>query len=144
MQHWTERYLPTSHSSVYVYSRGVLALVDSCDAGTAPNQTKNGPSEASNYALSYLPGQQLSRCTRFTESQPGLMHSDGSFVDRGAPQLDMFESRRANLSIGPVGDTLISPLASADDANHMAKYIGKSNHLVQNREPLCAELLHRR
>ncbi|KAE9409963.1 glycoside hydrolase family 16 protein [Gymnopus androsaceus JB14] len=74
---------------------------DSCDVGTAPNQTKNGLPEAaakdgpvaSNYALSYLAGQKLSRCTCPGSSHPGPMHSDGTYVGRGAPEIDMFEAQ---------------------------------------------------
>ncbi|KAJ3875507.1 glycoside hydrolase family 16 protein [Lentinula edodes] len=74
---------------------------DSCDVGTAPNQTKNGLPEAavqdggssSDYALSYLPGQRLSRCTCSGSSHPGPMHSDGTYVGRSAPEIDMFEAQ---------------------------------------------------
>jgi beta-glucanase (GH16 family) len=75
---------------------------DSCDVGTAPNQTHNGLPEAalvdgdssSNFALSYLPGQRLSRCTCPGESHPGPIHSsDGSYVGRSAPEIDMFEAQ---------------------------------------------------
>ncbi|KZS95716.1 glycoside hydrolase family 16 protein [Sistotremastrum niveocremeum HHB9708] len=75
---------------------------DSCDVGTMPNQTLNGgPPAALNtggkdaaYALSYLPGQRLSRCTCPGESHPGPVHSeDGTFVGRSAPEIDMFEAQ---------------------------------------------------
>ncbi|KAF9077001.1 beta-glucan synthesis-associated [Rhodocollybia butyracea] len=74
---------------------------DSCDVGTAPNQTKNGLPEAStkdgtkeaDFALSYLPGQRLSRCTCPGSSHPGPMHSDGTYVGRSAPEIDMFEAQ---------------------------------------------------
>lgn len=43
--------------------------------------------------LSYLPGQRLSRCTcPSDETHPGPKHSDGTFVGRGAPEIDMFEA----------------------------------------------------
>lgn len=74
---------------------------DSCDVGTAPNQTINGkptlatvdgdPSNGG--ALSYLPGQRLSRCTCPGESHPGPMHSDGTYVGRSAPEIDIFEAQ---------------------------------------------------
>jgi len=74
---------------------------DSCDVGTAPNQTLHGlpltataggdPSQGG--VLSFLPGQRLSRCTCPGESHPGPMHSDGSFVGRSAPEIDIFEAQ---------------------------------------------------
>ncbi|KIY72459.1 glycoside hydrolase family 16 protein [Cylindrobasidium torrendii FP15055 ss-10] len=74
---------------------------DACDVGTAPNQTINGrPYEATvdgdaayNGALSFLPGQKLSRCTCPGSSHPGPMHSDGTYVGRAAPEIDMFEAQ---------------------------------------------------
>ena len=42
-------------------------------------------------ALSYLPGQRLSRCTCEGEDHPGPVHSDGTFVGRAAPEIDVFE-----------------------------------------------------
>ncbi|KIK67788.1 glycoside hydrolase family 16 protein [Collybiopsis luxurians FD-317 M1] len=74
---------------------------DACDVGTAPNQTKNGLPEPAttdggadaNYALSYLPGQKLSRCSCSGSDHPGPLHSDGSYVGRGAPEIDMFEAQ---------------------------------------------------
>ncbi|KAN0121672.1 beta-glucan synthesis-associated protein [Russula decolorans] len=73
---------------------------DSCDFGTLPNQTLNGQPEAAvtvgdpsnGNVLSYLQGQRLSRCTCAGESHPGPMHSDGSFVGRSAPEIDIFEA----------------------------------------------------
>ncbi|KAH6916882.1 beta-glucan synthesis-associated protein [Coprinopsis sp. MPI-PUGE-AT-0042] len=73
---------------------------DSCDVGTAPNQTHEGlPLQATingdpgeNGALSYLPGQRLSRCTCPGESHPGPIHTDGTFVGRSAPEIDVFEA----------------------------------------------------
>ncbi|EJC99060.1 beta-glucan synthesis-associated protein [Fomitiporia mediterranea MF3/22] len=73
---------------------------DACDVGTLPNQTLNGlpvaatengdPNE--NGVLSFLQGQRLSRCTCPGESHPGPMHSDGTFVGRAAPEIDVFEA----------------------------------------------------
>ncbi|KAJ7618877.1 beta-glucan synthesis-associated [Mycena polygramma] len=75
---------------------------DSCDIGTAPNQTMNGLPEIArtsgvtdepyNGELSYLPGQRLSRCTCPGESHPGPVHADGSYVGRAAPEIDLFGS----------------------------------------------------
>ncbi|KAL4242135.1 SKN1/KRE6 family protein [Abortiporus biennis] len=74
---------------------------DSCDVGTLANQTKDGLPVAAtingdpsnNDALSYLPGQRLSRCTCPGESHPGPMHSDGTYVGRAAPEIDIFEAQ---------------------------------------------------
>jgi len=74
---------------------------DSCDVGTAPNQTLNGLPIAATVngdpgaggALSFLPGQRLSRCTCMGESHPGPVHSDGSYVGRSAPEIDFFEAQ---------------------------------------------------
>ncbi|KAG1715994.1 hypothetical protein ID866_1159 [Astraeus odoratus] len=75
---------------------------DSCDVGTAPNQTHNGGPEAAvtngdpynGDVLSYLPGQRLSRCTCPGESHPGPIHgSDGTYVGRSAPEIDIFEAQ---------------------------------------------------
>ncbi|KAF9049741.1 beta-glucan synthesis-associated [Panaeolus papilionaceus] len=73
---------------------------DSCDVGTAPNQTHNGLPLAATAdgrddgeALSFLPGQRLSRCTCSGEDHPGPKHKDGTFVGRAAPEIDVFEAQ---------------------------------------------------
>ncbi|KAJ6509382.1 beta-glucan synthesis-associated protein [Mycena vitilis] len=74
---------------------------DACDVGTAPNQTINGLPQAATIngdegvggALSFLPGQRLSRCTCEGESHPGPIHSDGTYVGRSAPEIDIFEAQ---------------------------------------------------
>ncbi|KAE9400314.1 glycoside hydrolase family 16 protein [Gymnopus androsaceus JB14] len=73
---------------------------DTCDVGTVANQTLNGQPAAANKqppdgktAISNLPGQRLSRCTCPGEEHPGPKHSDGSFVGRSAPEIDMFEAQ---------------------------------------------------
>lgn len=74
---------------------------DTCDVGTAPNQTLNGEpiaavidgDHAYGGALSYLPGQRLSRCTCDGESHPGPKHNDGTYVGRSAPEIDVFEAQ---------------------------------------------------
>ncbi|PFH54812.1 glycoside hydrolase family 16 protein [Amanita thiersii Skay4041] len=87
---------------------------DACDVGTAPNQTINGlPVSATidndpnnNGALSFLPGQRLSRCTCQGESHPGPVHSDGTYVGRAAPEIDVFEAAiEPNLKIGQVSQS---------------------------------------
>ena len=73
--------------------------------GTAPNQTLNGlPVSATEFGdptangvLSYLPGQKLSRCTCKGESHPGPVHSDGTYVGRAAPEIDVFEATVSDL-----------------------------------------------
>ena len=73
---------------------------DSCDVGTTPNQTWKGVPDVSAYPgdqynlgdFSYLPGQRLSRCTCPGEAHPGPKHSDGTFVGRSAPEIDIFEA----------------------------------------------------
>jgi len=78
---------------------------DSCDVGTLKNQTKDGepagalasgpedPETGKRGTLSYLPGQRLSRCTCENDKHhPGPKHKDGSWVGRGAPEIDMFEA----------------------------------------------------
>lgn len=67
--------------------------------GTAPNQTLNGQPVAATAdgnggsPLSFLPGQKLSRCTCPGESHPGPFHSDGTYVGRAAPEIDIFEAQ---------------------------------------------------
>jgi len=73
---------------------------DSCDVGTVSNQTVAGLPAAATIGgdpsadgeLSYLPGQRLSRCTCAGESHPGPVHTDGTYVGRSAPEIDMFEA----------------------------------------------------
>ncbi|KAI0316625.1 beta-glucan synthesis-associated [Amylostereum chailletii] len=75
---------------------------DSCDYGAIANQTKDGlPAAAFEVGkgdqyhddkLSFLPGQRLSRCTCAGESHPGPTHSDGSYVGRASPEIDVFEA----------------------------------------------------
>lgn len=74
---------------------------DACDVGTMPNQTLNGLPKAAlvngdgahSGVLSYQGGQRLSRCTCSGESHPGPMRSDGSYVGRSAPEIDVFEAQ---------------------------------------------------
>lgn len=74
---------------------------DACDVGTVSNQTVNGVPKAATVngdkgnggVLSYLPGQRLSRCTCDGESHPGPKHSDGTYVGRSAPEIDVFEAQ---------------------------------------------------
>ncbi|TIB93798.1 SKN1-domain-containing protein [Wallemia mellicola] len=71
---------------------------DSCDVGTLQNQTMGDYPELAytsgieGKALSFLPGQRLSRCTCANEIHPGPMHEDGTFVGRSAAEIDVFEA----------------------------------------------------
>ncbi|KAK7470382.1 hypothetical protein VKT23_001809 [Stygiomarasmius scandens] len=113
---------------------------DACDVGAAPNQTVNGlPAAAaqdgpadSNFALSYLPGQRLSRCTCPGESHPGPKHKDGSFVGRGAPEIDVLEAQVSNEE-GQVSQ-------SAQWAPFNDKYVWKntSDNLIINDESISS------
>ena len=79
---------------------------DACDVGTVANQTKDGlplaattgNDDSYDGVLSYLPGQRLSRCTCSGESHPGPVHSDGTYVGRSAPEIDMFEAQVRSMS----------------------------------------------
>ncbi|KAF8128084.1 glycoside hydrolase family 16 protein [Mycena galopus ATCC 62051] len=77
-------------------------VYDTCDLGTVANHTLNGgppaaltsgagsASKSPFGALSYLPGQRLSRCTCPGEPHPGPVHgADGSYVGRSAPEIDI-------------------------------------------------------
>ncbi|KAH9913475.1 beta-glucan synthesis-associated protein [Epithele typhae] len=71
---------------------------DSCDVGTVKNQTKDGlplvaAQNGDQGALSFLPGQRLSRCTCPGESHPGPVHENGEYVGRSVPEIDMFEGQ---------------------------------------------------
>ncbi|KAF9268840.1 beta-glucan synthesis-associated protein [Marasmius fiardii PR-910] len=74
---------------------------DTCDVGTLANQTLNGLPKTATVdgdqgvggALSFLPGQRLSRCTCPGESHPGPVHRDGTYVGRSAPEIDVFEAQ---------------------------------------------------
>ncbi|KAG8862814.1 hypothetical protein FRB96_000824 [Tulasnella sp. 330] len=78
---------------------------DSCDVGTLPNQTFPDGTPAANLvgndatnggALSYLSGQRLSSCTCDTTGtnavHPGPRTSNGSYVGRSAPEIDILEA----------------------------------------------------
>jgi beta-glucanase (GH16 family) len=75
---------------------------DSCDVGTLPNQTYPGEQRPAaalvngdglyGGVLSYLPGQRLSACTCRGESHPGPMRTDGTYVGRSAPEIDVLEA----------------------------------------------------
>jgi beta-glucanase (GH16 family) len=91
---------------------------DSCDVGTAPNQTLNGLPLAAvdvgdpynGNVLSYLQGQKLSRCTCSGDSHPGPMHSDGTFVGRSAPEIDVFE---ATVALDPDTGTSVGKVSQS-------------------------------
>ncbi len=68
-------------------------------------------------ALSYLPGQRLSRCTCPGESHPGPMHSDKTFVGRAAPEIDIFEAQVSNDQghVSQSGQWAVSQVAWSDE-----------------------------
>lgn len=82
---------------------------NTCDRGTLINQTDAnglGPAAAINSGgettfnnkyhttdLSWQPGQRLSACTCPGDDHPGPKNSDGSYVGRSAPEIDMFEAQ---------------------------------------------------
>lgn len=94
-------YGATTHGTwPYVYS--------SCDRGTLRNQTDAdglGPSGAllsgntvynnkyDTTSLSWQPGQRLSACTCAGDDHPGPKDSNGNFVGRSAPEIDVFEAQ---------------------------------------------------
>lgn len=77
-------------------------VYEECDIGTLANQTDpktGGPSvtttagdPSNGGSLSYLPGQRLSACTCPGENHPGPVLANGSFVGRGASEIDIFEA----------------------------------------------------
>nr|GAT56376.1 predicted protein [Mycena chlorophos] len=80
---------------------------DSCDVGTAPNQTYNGAPFAAtvngdhghNDELSWLPGQRLSACTCADQDDlhPGPKRGNG-YVGRAAPEIDVFEAQITSIN----------------------------------------------
>ncbi|KAG5642223.1 hypothetical protein DXG03_003392 [Asterophora parasitica] len=124
---------------------------DSCDVGTAPNQTINGKPAAAvtqgdpfnGNHLSFLPGQRLSRCTCAGESHPGPVHSDGSYVGRSAPEIDVFEALPFNANYEWLNTTqnLIIPNATTTEYN---LYIGgvfqMTTSALTNTNPTAYEL----
>jgi hypothetical protein len=67
--------------------------------------TQNGD-KSRNGALSYLPGQRLSRCTCPGEDHPGPVHEDGTYVGRSAPEIDILEAQvTADKHIGQVSQS---------------------------------------
>ncbi|KAG8904179.1 hypothetical protein FRB99_002127 [Tulasnella sp. 403] len=85
---------------------------DSCDVGTLPNQTMpdgTPPAAASGgydgQPLSYLPGQRLSACTCQGEIHPGPVRTDGTFVGRSAPEIDILEAQVAATGTGHVSQS---------------------------------------
>ncbi|KAF9451019.1 glycoside hydrolase family 16 protein [Macrolepiota fuliginosa MF-IS2] len=107
---------------------------DACDVGTLPNQTYPGTQKPAaaliggdptwNGELSFLPGQRLSACTCPGESHPGPVRSDGSYVGRSAPEIDVFEATIDN-GVGKVS-------LSAQWAPYNAEYqwLNNSDNLI--------------
>ncbi|KAJ6462076.1 beta-glucan synthesis-associated protein KRE6 [Mycena sanguinolenta] len=103
---------------------------DTCDVGTLPNQTlpdNSGPQAAldtggnnKDAELSFLPGQRLSACTCPGESHPGPKSSDGSFVGRSAPEIDVFEATIGGPSTALIGQVSQSAQWAPFDAGYKA------------------------
>ncbi|KAF8973556.1 beta-glucan synthesis-associated [Flammula alnicola] len=113
---------------------------DACDVGTAPNQTHNGLPTAATVngdptnggALSYLPGQRLSRCTCKGESHPGPVHSDGTYVGRAAPEIDVFEAQVTSLIVGAPQTGQVSQSAQWGPFNAEYQWFNTSDNLIIN------------
>ncbi|KAJ7935919.1 glycoside hydrolase family 16 protein [Mycena leptocephala] len=143
-------------------------VYDACDVGTVANQTLNGGppaaldsgSTAYNGELSYLPGQRLSRCTCAGESHPGPMHSDGTYVGRSAPEIDIFDRRPDGAHVGQVSqsaqwapfnagyhwDNSSDNLYIADlTVSHQNSYLGavyqQATSVVSNTNQQCYQLI---
>ncbi|KAK4703593.1 beta-glucan synthesis-associated protein KRE6, partial [Phenoliferia sp. Uapishka_3] len=77
-------------------------VYEECDVGTLANQTdpntglpkftKAEGDQYNGYSFSYLGGQRLSACTCEGEDHPGPKNSNGSWVGRGASEIDIFEA----------------------------------------------------
>ncbi|KAJ7693039.1 glycoside hydrolase family 16 protein [Mycena rosella] len=115
-------------------------VYDACDVGTLPNQTLNNAPLAAlttggdptkpddDHELSFLPGQRLSRCTCKGESHPGPVHSDGTYVGRSAPEIDIFEAQIG----GPDGAHVGTVSQSSQWAPFNAAYVwdNSSDNLI--------------
>ncbi|EPQ60516.1 beta-glucan synthesis-associated [Gloeophyllum trabeum ATCC 11539] len=116
---------------------------DACDVGTAPNQTHNGLPIAATVGgdksydgvLSYLPGQRLSRCTCPGESHPGPVHSDGTYVGRAAPEIDIFEAQIS----GDPKQGFVSQSAQWGPFNAQYEWFNTSDNLIIP-DPTATEL----
>ncbi|KAJ3570177.1 hypothetical protein NP233_g4569 [Leucocoprinus birnbaumii] len=107
---------------------------DACDVGTLPNQTFPGTQNPAaalsggdpqwDGVLSFLPGQRLSACTCPGESHPGPVRSDGTYVGRAAPEIDVFEATIA----GGIGQ--VSQSAQWAPYNAGYKWLNNSDNLI--------------
>ncbi|PWN32148.1 concanavalin A-like lectin/glucanase [Meira miltonrushii] len=108
---------------------------DTCDVGTLSNQTwpasmGGGPVAAETTGvyvdqygpgLSYLPGQRLSRCTcPDFDDHPGPKHSDGSWVGRSAPEIDIIEAQASGTRGLPGHVSMSMQLAPFDAGYNMS------------------------
>ncbi|KAJ7059441.1 beta-glucan synthesis-associated protein-domain-containing protein [Mycena amicta] len=112
---------------------------DTCDVGAAPNQSypstsplAPGPAGATlpdGSALSFQPGQRLSRCVCKGESHPGPLHDeDGSFVGRSAPEIDVFEAQIGGPDDAHVGQVSQSAQWAPFNANY--RWDNSSENLI--------------
>ncbi|KAJ7737523.1 glycoside hydrolase family 16 protein [Mycena metata] len=92
---------------------------DTCDTlpgNSGPQATlTSGPQ---NTELSFLPGQRLSACTCAAESHTGPKKSDGSFVGRSAPEIDIFEATFSGSASGLIGQVSQSMQWASFDASY--------------------------
>ncbi|OJA18045.1 hypothetical protein AZE42_06799 [Rhizopogon vesiculosus] len=96
-------------------------FADSCDVGTLPSQTYPGTSKPlaatqngdpdHGGVLSFLPGQRLSACTCPGESHPGPVRTNGDYVGRSAPEIDIFDAT-IDGGIGKIYDPDVTVLNS--------------------------------
>jgi len=83
--------------------------------------------------LSYLPGQRLSRCTcPGSSNHPGPRHSDGTFVGRSAPEIDIIEAQASNTK-GKNGHVSMSlQLAPFDSGYNLTNTAGSYDFYDEN------------
>ncbi|TDL28121.1 beta-glucan synthesis-associated protein [Rickenella mellea] len=117
---------------------------DACDIGTVKNQSINGLPIAATVngdasvggVLSFLPGQRLSRCTCSGESHPGPVHSDGTYVGRSAPEIDIFEAQITGTPL--TGQVSQSAQWGPFNANHYSWFNTSANFIIN--DPTISEL----
>ncbi|KAF8351645.1 glycoside hydrolase family 16 protein [Amanita rubescens] len=124
---------------------------DSCDVGTAPNQTVNGQPAAATVggdrghggALSFLPGQRLSRCSCPGSDHPGPMHTDGTFVGRAAPEIDMLEAQISGFpGVGQVSQSAQwAPFDNSYDWNNSTAYMTIYNTSISSLNTFVGNVL---
>lgn len=74
------------------YQRSRIFSICFCRLNGLPEAALTGGSPSPPGALSFMPGQRLSRCTCEGEEHPGPKHSDSTYVGRSAPEIDVIEA----------------------------------------------------